>query len=170
MIRFIHMFDEFLESLSRWGIVLGLFLILALSVLSIFLRWFGESFMWMEPLVRHLVFLIAFLGGSLATSKNVHIRVDVFSKLVESTNSKIFRWVHQNLISLFCLITCLFLLKSSYDFFLVEKEYGGAAFLDIHSSWLVGIIPFGMGLIALRFFNQLVIGIFNGGNSEHTGL
>jgi TRAP-type C4-dicarboxylate transport system permease small subunit len=118
--------------------------------------------MWLEPLTRHLVFLSAFLGGSLATSKRVHIRVDLLTKLVEISNSKIIKWIHHNLINLFCFITCLILTKASYDFFLVEKEYGAPAFLDIHSSWLVGIIPVGMGLISLRFLNQLLIGIVHG--------
>lgn len=170
MIRLIHVFDDVLERLSRWGIVAGLFLILFMAVLSIVLRWFGQSLMWLEPMIRHLVFLIAFLGGSLATSKNVHIRIDMLTKLIEVSQSKILKWLHHNLISLFCLITCVFLMKSAYDFFQVEREFGSPAFLEIHSSWLVGIIPFGMGLIALRFFNQLIIGIFNGGSSEHTGL
>jgi TRAP-type C4-dicarboxylate transport system permease small subunit len=162
MTKMISTFDNFLEKISRWGLVLSLFLILGLSVSAIVLRWVGHSLMWLEPLTRHLVFLSAFLGGSLATSKRVHIRVDLLTKLVEISNSKIIKWIHHNLINLFCFITCLFLTKASYDFFLVEKEYGAPAFLDIHSSWLVGIIPLGMGLITLRFLNQLLIGIVHG--------
>ena len=36
-----------------------------LSVTNIFLRWFDMTIYWVEPLVRHLVFLSAFLGGYL---------------------------------------------------------------------------------------------------------
>ena len=53
----------------------------------------------------------------------------------------------------------LALLKSSYEFYLSEKEFGSPAFLHIHSSYLVAIIPFGVGLILLRFINQLILGI-----------
>lgn len=167
MTKLILIFDDVLEKISRWGIVLSLFAILGLAVLAIVLRWMGSSVMWIDPLTRHMVFLSAFLGGSLATSKNVHIRVDLLTKLVEMSNSKVLKWVHHNIVALFCFVTCLFLMKSGYEFYLVEKEFGAPAFLDIHSGFLVGIIPFGMGLIALRFLNQLLLGILNGGQNEH---
>lgn len=166
MVKFFRLFDEVLERFSRYGIILCLFVILGLAVTSIVLRWLGMSVMWIEPLVRHAVFLSAFFGGSLATSKNVHIRVDVLTKLIENANSKVLKWFHHNLVSLFCFLTCLILMKAGYDFFMVEKEFGAPAFLEIHSSYLVGIIPFGLGLIALRFLNQLIFGIFNGALSD----
>lgn len=156
-------FDDLLDRFSRYGLIACLFTILGLAVFAIILRWLGSSLMWIEPLVRHLVFLSAFLGGSLATSKNVHIRVDLLTKLIELTRSKMLLWIHKNLVSLFCLIVCLVLAKSGWDFYLVEKEFGAPGFLHLHSSVLVGIIPFGIGLITLRFFNQLMIGIVHGG-------
>lgn len=162
--KFFEAFDESLEKLSRYGLIGCLFIILGLAVFAIVLRWVGMSMMWIEPLLRHLVFLSAFLGGSLATSKNVHIKVDLLTKLVELSQSKIIHWIHRNLISLFCFIVCLVLVKSGWDFFLVEKEFGAPGFLSIHSAYLVFIIPFGMGLITLRFFNQLMIGIVHGGD------
>lgn len=170
MTKAILFFDDILEKISRWGLVFSLLTILLLAVISIVLRWLGSSVMWIEPLTRHMVFLSSFLGGSLATSKNVHIRVDLLSKLVEMSNSKTLKWIHHNLVSLFCLVTCVALMLASYDFFVVEKEYGAPSFLNIHSSWLVGIIPFGMGLISLRFLNQFLLGLVRGGNSEHTGV
>ncbi len=160
--KFVQRFDDVLEKLSRWGLITCLLTILGLAVSSIVLRWSGISFMWLEPLTRHLVFLSAFLGGSLATSKDVHIRVDLLTKLLEKTNSVIIHWLHKNIISLFCFIVVLALLKSSYDFYLSEKEYGSPALLGFHSSVLVAIIPFGLGLITLRFLNQLILGILKG--------
>jgi TRAP-type C4-dicarboxylate transport system permease small subunit len=158
-VRLIRIFDDILERLSRWGLISCLLMILSLAVMAIFFRWGGKSFMWLEPLVRHLVFLSAFLGGSLATSKNVHIKVDLLTKLVEMSSSKFIQWLHRNIITLFCCLTMLALLKSSYEFYLSEKEFGSPAFLHIHSSYLVAIIPFGVGLILLRFINQLILGI-----------
>lgn len=163
--RFFARFDEYLEKFSRIGLISCLLLILGLSVLAIILRWMGSSLMWIEPLVRHLVFLSAFMGGSIATSKNVHIKVDLLTKLVEMTHSRVLLWIHKNLVSIFCLIVCLFLLKAGWDFYLVEKEFGAPGFLHIHSAYLVGIIPFGIGLITLRFFNQLMIGLVHGGEA-----
>jgi TRAP-type C4-dicarboxylate transport system permease small subunit len=160
--KFFVVLDETLDKVSRYSLVACLLIILTLAVLAIVLRWLGSSVMWIEPLVRHLVFLSAFLGGSVATSKRVHIKVDLLTKLVEKSHSKILKWFHSNLISLFCFIVCFFLTKAGWDFFLVEKEFGAPAFLNIHSSYLVAIIPFGMGLIGLRFLNQLMVGILQG--------
>lgn len=157
--KLVRIFDDILEKISRWGLIGCLLTILSLAVMAIFFRWGGKSFMWLEPLTRHLVFLSAFLGGSLATSKNVHIKVDLLTKLVEMSSSKFLHWFHRNLITLFCCFTMLALFKSSYDFYLSEKEFGAPAFLHIHSSYLVAIIPFGVGLILLRFINQLILGI-----------
>lgn len=167
MERIITLFDLALEKFSRWGLILALFLILGLAVLALVLRWMGVSPLWIEPFIRHMVFLSAFLGGSLATSKGVHIKVDVLTHLLERSSSRILHWLHRNLISLFCLIVCLVLMKASYDFYIVEKEYGAPAFLNIHSAWLVGIVPFGMSLISLRFLNRLLLGLFQVGTIEH---
>lgn len=165
--RLVQLFDVFLEKVSKYGLIACLFIILGFSVVSIVLRWIGSSEMWIEPLIRHFVFLSAFLGGSLATSKDVHIKIDLLTKLVERSHSKILHWLHRNLLSLFCFIVCLILTKTSWDFFLIEKEFGVPAFLNIHSAYLVGIIPLGMGLIALRFFNRLMLGILTGDKLEH---
>lgn len=162
--KLIQAFDNVLEKISRWGIVASLLIILGFAVFSIVLRWLGKSSMWMEPLIRHIVFLSAFLGGSLATSRNVHIKVDLLTKLIEKSSSKILYWFHHNLVALFCFLTCLALFKAGWDFYLVEKEFGAPSFLNLHSSYLVAIIPFGMGLITLRFLNQLLLGILNGAN------
>ena len=91
--KLIQAFDDVLERISRWGIVGSLFVILGFAVLSIVLRWVGKSSMWMEPLIRHIVFLSAFLGGSLATSRNVHIKVDLLTKLLEKSSSKVLHWL-----------------------------------------------------------------------------
>lgn len=166
MIRMIFLFDDWLEKLSRWGLVTCLFGILTLATMAIVFRWLGHSILWLEPLVRHLVFLSAFLGGSLATSKDVHIKVDVLTKLIEKSSSRILRWSQKNLVRLFCFITCLALTVAGWDFFLSEKEFGAPSFLNLHSSFLVAIIPLGMGLITLRFLNQLILGIINGDHHE----
>lgn len=166
MLLLFKKFDRLLEKVGEWGLILSLFSILLLAVGSIVLRWMGKSVLWIEPLVRHLVFLSAFLGGSIATGRKVHIRVDLLTKLIEKSSSRFLKWFHQNAITLFSLIVTVFLFKSSFDFFLIEKEFGQKVFLDLHSSWPVFIIPFGTGLIALRFLNQLIIELFNGEHLE----
>lgn len=168
--KFIRNFDHILERVSRAGLILGFSAILLLSVGSIVLRWLGSSLLWIDPLTRHLVFCCAFLGGSLATSAGVHIRIDLVSKLLEKTKSSGVKHAYQFLLAGFSLVVCLFLTLASWDFFLSEKEYGSPDFLGIHSSYLVGIIFVGMGLISFRFLNQMLMVIFPGEEIEHSHL
>jgi TRAP-type C4-dicarboxylate transport system permease small subunit len=160
--KWVKSFDLFLEKISRWGIVASLFLILILAVSAIVMRWLGESLMWMEPLTRHIVFMSTFLGGSLATSRNEHIKVDLLTKLIEKSSSRMLHWCHKNIVTLFCFLVCLGLFKSGWDFYLSEKEFGAPSFLNIHSGYLVAIIPAGVGLITLRFLNKLLLSVFRG--------
>lgn len=159
MEKYLQLFDDFLEKLSRWGIVLSLFCILALAMLSIIMRWLSMSLLWIEPLIRHIVFLSAFLGGSLATKKGAHIKVDLLTHILGRSSSDVLHWFHRNLVGLFCCITSLCLTVSSWDFYQVEKEFGSETFLHLHSSHLVLIIPLGMGLIFFRFLNKLLLGL-----------
>ncbi len=46
MILLVLRFDGWLETLSRRGLVAGLFMILGLAVTAIVLRWLGSSPMW----------------------------------------------------------------------------------------------------------------------------
>jgi len=161
MKKIVLSFDQALEKISRLSLISCLLIILVLAVSSILLRWLGRSPLWIEPLVRHLVFLSTFLGGSLATSKRVHIKIDILTHLLEKRSSPLIRWFHQNLILVFSFIVTLILMWASWEFFQVEKEFGAESFLGIHSSLLVGVIPLGFGLISLRFFNQLLIGLLS---------
>ena len=170
MKKIIQDFDHLLEKLSRWGLISSLFIILGMSILSIVLRWMQLTPSWIEPMIRHLVFLSTFLGGSLATSKDVHIKVDILTHFVKKSSSRMLFWFHKNLVTFFCFLTTVGLTKASWDFYFVEKEFGHASFLNIHSSFLVAIIPFGMGLISLRFFNRLLIGLIQGDSREYNRL
>lgn len=157
--------DQLLETLSYRLIVLSLFAMLFLSIANIVLRWFGMTFMWIDPLVRHLVFISAFLGGSLATGSSKHIGIDLMTKVLEKPKYAFYGKVHKLIVSLFCFCILLWLTAASYDFAQVEFEYGRAQFWGIHSGYLVSIIPMGFGLIGLRFFFRFLIS-FNTFNKE----
>lgn len=128
---------------------------LFLSVLSIVLRWFEVSLLWIEPLVRHLVFVAAFIGGSLATGANQHIKIDLLARILEKVEKPVVKKIVDLLILLCTLLACLILVKASYDLAVVEFEYGKIEFLGIHSGYLLSIIPAGMGFISLRVMTQV---------------
>jgi TRAP-type C4-dicarboxylate transport system permease small subunit len=157
MNSFLEKFDSSLHEFSKWGVILCIGLMLSLSILNIVLRWFGHSILWIEPLVRHLVFLAAFLGGSLATGENQHIRIDLLSKIAEKLNSGIVLFFLEKITIIASLVATIILTRAAYDLVIIEAEFGKVEFLGLHSSYLIGIIPFGMGLISLRFFLRLFI-------------
>lgn len=151
--------DSFLEKVIGHALVINVLSMLLLSVLGIVLRWFQISFPWIDPLVRHLVFLSAFLGGALASGKGRHIAIDIISKYLESVNNHKTLKMIKALTIFVSVFTCFWLIDASIEFAKSEFEYGKANFFGIHSGYLVSIIPFGFGLIVIRFiFGLLMIG------------
>jgi TRAP-type C4-dicarboxylate transport system permease small subunit len=149
--------DTLLDKISFYGIVTAVLLMLSLTVLNIILRWFNTSILWIDPLVRHLVFLSAFLGGSLATGKDNHIRIDLASKALENLNKPGLKLWIERFVYIVTLIALILLTKAGIDFTKMELEFGKEVFLGLHSGLMAAIIPFGMGLIGLRYFLRLLL-------------
>ena len=152
MLTIFKAIDKGIEKISSYALVASVLTMLVLAVLIIVLRWFSITFHWIEPFIRHLVFLCAFLGGVLATGKRTHIGIDIVGKFLESKqNWTALLWV-QRIVSIACAVICFYLIKAGLDFVAVEAKYGKDVFLGIHSKVLVAIIPFGFSLIGYRFF------------------
>lgn len=151
----INTLDKFIEKISSGLLIFAVFAMLSLSVLNIVMRWFGSSYLWIDPLVRHLVFASAFLGGVLATGRGTHIGIEILPKILETQEGQEKKL---KLIKAFiALVSCaviFWLVKASYTFFLSELQYGKEAFLGIHSGALVTIIPIGFFIIGVRFLLQ----------------
>jgi TRAP-type C4-dicarboxylate transport system permease small subunit len=152
----IQKLDNIIDNIIFYILSACLVGMLTLSVLGIVLRWFEIAFLWLEPLVRHLVFFSAFLGGALATGKGNHIRIDLVSKILENKYPQVQTWLDR-VIDLVCVFACILLANAGYEFTKVEMQYGKEAFLGIHSGVLVSSITLGMGLIALRFLLRFMV-------------
>lgn len=139
-------------------LVASVLVILFFSTLSIVLRWFHINLQWIEPMVKHLVFMCAFLGGILATGKGTHIGIDLIGKYVESRKwDNLKNWISR-LIYFASGCVLVWLVKAGIDFTIVEREFtkdAGLGFLQTGD--LVAIIPIGIALIALRFFLLLIL-------------
>ena len=149
--KFFSLIDLGIEKLAKGLLVLSIFSMLFLTILCIVLRWFSITILWIDPLVRYLVFLCAFLGGVLATGRKSHIGIDLLSKIIERKNHHA-PIILERIISLVCTGALLWLVYASIEFTKVELQYGKEAFLGIHNGVIVGIIPFGFSLCAYRFF------------------
>ena len=163
MFNVIKKVDHFIDSVSSYLLVVSVVLMLFLSVLNIFLRWGNTTIFWIEPLVRHLVFASAFLGGILATGRKNHIGIDIIGRWLEVKKYYRLRLHVERLIYVISIFTLYFLIISSLDFMKSEAEFGRKVFLGIHSSHLVGIIPVGFTAIMARIFLILLLS-FDGNN------
>jgi TRAP-type C4-dicarboxylate transport system permease small subunit len=150
--------DWAVDKLSSHLLVVSVLVILVFSTLSIVLRWFHINLQWIEPMVRHLVFVCAFLGGVLATGKGTHIGIDLVGKFVEAQNwHNLKTWIAR-LIMFSSFGVLLWLIKAGIDFTIIEREFTKDAGLGVlQSGDLVAIIPIGLSLIALRFFLLLIL-------------
>lgn len=149
--------DNLLDKISFVSIVICVAGMLLLTVLNIVLRWFNTTILWIDPLVRHLVFLSAFLGGVLATGKDNHIRIDLIGKVLEKfKKDKLSLWIDR-IVHIVAMIATFLLTKAGLDFAKMELEFGKIAFLGIHSGALTAIIPVGMGLIFLRYLLRFLL-------------
>lgn len=138
------------DSLLSILIYVSLGIIILASMTSIILRWCEISLLWIDPLVRHLVFVLTFFGGAVALGDNQHIKIDLVNNFLEKKNkTQIKKWVELAQ-SLVVLVGLLVLFYASYQFLLVEIEYGKEEFLGLHSSTLIGILPFGFTLMVLK--------------------
>ena len=138
--------DRFVGAL----VVIVVALMLSLSVASIILRWFQISMPWIDPLVRHLVFITAFLGATLASGKSRHISIEILPKFLENQGKLRTLFVLNKFIHLCTIVGTTWLFASGYQFYFVEKEFGQMTVLGLHTSSLVAIIPVGFCLIFFR--------------------
>ena len=152
MVKIFKKIDHLVESIANAGLVICVSGMLFFGLATIVLRWIGQSVLWMDPLVRHLVFLSAFLGGALATGKKQHIAIDVLGKYLEGKKLTKYQKQLHGILGLFCTLILGWLAYGSIAFVKDTYEFEGIVFLGIHRSVLVAIIPFGLGLMMLRFF------------------
>ncbi len=149
--------DKFIEKLASWLLIICIFSIVLYSFFEIILRQFEITYLWISPLIRHLVFLCSFLGATLATGSEKHIRIDVLSKIVDPTKKKFI--LLEVFIYFVTFLICLWLTYAAFEFFQFEREFGKDSFWGIHSSYLTFIAPFGFTLITYRFFYLIVKGL-----------
>ncbi len=133
------------------------FTVLFLSVLVIVLRWFQTTLMWYDPFVRHLVFILAFLGGVKATEQGTHISIDLLGRSLANHKSKLVARAHAVFLGACAILILGWLVYAGIKFVDVELAYGRPVFFGIHSSVLIGIIPVGFCMIAVQFLLEILL-------------
>ena len=151
--------DEILARIEEWLMVFFLSFMVVFTFLFILLRalhlyahlgWANVvigKVDWTQPLVRLLVLWVAFLGASLLTRDNRHIKIDLSSLFMP------LRWQHIKdlCLSAACVIVSAIMVKTSFQYIQNEYLYGGHLFLSI-PAWIGQIIlPIGFLCILFRF-------------------
>jgi TRAP-type C4-dicarboxylate transport system permease small subunit len=120
-----------------------------LAGLQIVLRnLFDSGLLWIDPLLRHLVLLLAFAGALLATGAKRHIQINALGRLLTGTASRIAGAV----VAVAAGSISLTLAYAALRFFADEIELGGTVFLGLPSGAVVGILPLSFLALAFRFY------------------
>lgn len=157
MFYIIEKFDKFIEKMTLFALIVSIVVMVLVSMAMIVTRWMSQSYLWMDPLVRHLVFFSSFLGGVLATGNNTHIGIDVLSKILESRKLHFLQVNLKRIMCIAAIVILVWITKASIDFVKMEAEFGKEAFWGIHSGQLVTLIPIGFGLITIRYFFNFIL-------------
>lgn len=151
--------DTAIARFEGWLLILFLSLMVFLTFLQVLLRslfiyahvgWANEvmgSIDWAEPFVRLLVLWVTFLGASLVTGENKHIKIDLLTQIIPAA------WLPllDVLLSLAGALVTALMFKASLFYVGTEMSFGGNLFLGI-PTW-VGqlILPLGFLFICFRF-------------------
>jgi C4-dicarboxylate transporter DctQ subunit len=140
--------DRIIARIAGWLLVLVLSAMIVMSFGQVALRnFFGTSIEWGDILLRHLVLWLGFLGATIATGDDRHIKVDFLTKFIPAKPQKIL----SILTSLFAGVICYFLLNAAISFIQIGIDPDSTLILNLPTWYFVVIIPVGYGLMAFRF-------------------
>jgi len=152
-------FDKVLARIEGWLIITFLWLMVIFTFIQVCLRglythghfqW-ANTLMghldWSEPFVRLLVLWVTFLGASLVTRENRHIKIDLFSSFLPK------KWlpVREMVLSIACAVISGVMVKVCIDYVRMEMEFGSTLFSHFPAWTGELIIPAGFALILFRF-------------------
>lgn len=150
--KFLQNISTYISKAEKAILIMILSLMVILSFLQVVLRnIFGTGILWLDPLLRHFVLWITFLGASIATQNDRHINIDVLSKLLSDRNKYLVKFI----IHLFSTLVVFFMLDASIKFIKDEIDANTIIFTisntEIKSYQMQLIIPVGFALILFRF-------------------
>jgi C4-dicarboxylate transporter DctQ subunit len=151
--------DTVVARFEGWLLILFLSLMVFLTFLQVILRslfiyahmgWANDlmgSLDWAEPFVRLLVLWVTFLGASLVTGENRHIKIDLLTQVIPVS----WRPPLDVLLSLAGALVAALMFKASLFYVSTEMSFGGKLFLNV-PNWIGQLIlPAGFLLIGFRF-------------------
>lgn len=146
--------DRGLVRIEGWLLVLFLGVMVVLAFAQVVLRnVFGTGIIWADPLVRHMVLWVGFLGAAVATHEGRHIGIDALTRFLSP------RWKAAAAIAgqVFMTAVCVVLVGAAWEFLMEEREAGTEFLAGIPSYLALMIIPAGYLLIAIHAVIRVVV-------------
>lgn len=146
--------DDTLSKLEGYCLTTFLMIMISLAFLQVLLRnFFHTGITWADPIVRHLVLWVGFIGASIATKDDGHLAMDLVSRFLPAKIKKSSAFFVQGTSALIC----AFLTIASYKFVLGERESETMLIPGFPSYWAVIIIPLGFYFMSMRFARKAAI-------------
>ena len=156
--RILRQFDHYLAKCESWILIFLLTLMVFLSFGQVVLRnIFDFGLLWADTFLRQLVLWVGFLGASLAVREKRHISIDFIPNFLPEHWRKPLRVI----VDFSTGMISLFLLIAAWNFLQYEKEGGSILFLDIPVWVFQTILPFSLGVIAIRFIFRSLDGVLS---------
>ncbi len=140
------------------GLLLSIVLLLiGLSLTQILLRNAMDSgLVWADPALRILELWVAMVGAMRASRDRAHIAIDILRRYFKGPVRYLATWFSLIAAAGICAIASYY----SFEFIQLEREDSAIAFLSIPVWYCEAIIPFALGIMALRFLYQSLMLIF----------
>jgi len=117
-----------------------------LSALQILLRnLFDEGLPWIDPLLRHLVLVLALAGALVATAGKRHVQINVLGRLLKGRAARI----GGAAVAVVSAVICTWLGHASLTFLSEELAFGETVFLGL-PAWVVALL-FPTAFLAMAF-------------------
>ncbi|MBF0102498.1 MAG: TRAP transporter small permease [Desulfobacterales bacterium] len=150
----LHQAMSWLSRIDEFLVAALLLAMIALVLAQIFLRnALHQGMIGGDSMIRHLLLWIVFLGASLSTKENTHIKMDALSKILPES----LRLPVECMTDVFSIVVGSILVYASVDF--VYTEYIGQSnmpFMNMPLWIFQSIIPIGYGIITLRFLAKCI--------------
>jgi TRAP-type C4-dicarboxylate transport system permease small subunit len=141
--------DKVVFTLETFLVTICLGAMVVIVLAQIFMRNAMDSgFMVGDPLVKHLVLWITFIGACIASKQGVHITVDIASRLLPQK----IKLPIEALVNFFSAGICAILTIGAYGFLMMEHQSHTMFGTTPIPVWILElIIPIGFAIITLRF-------------------
>lgn len=110
-------------------------------------NFFDTGILWGDALVRVLVLWVTFIGATIASRDDEHIRVDLLTRFVGERSLK---WL-ERFRSLFTAFVAGLFAWYSLEFVILEYQDGIIAFAGVPAWMCEAVMPFGAALISFRY-------------------